>query len=250
MTSFRTGALTGLRLAVCTSVKSGGVVNIKIGSVIYAAQAPQDLSVAVKDPVIVGKVGNQYYIIQRFFTAVGNVEVGTIDEPPSGPCSINGTTTFLPRRTATYRAGKWRTDTDDLYQGQTGSQGNQTGCAFYGTQLKTLAGATVLSAFLKAERLAAGKTHTAQATTLRHVTENAKPSGAPTVGGSYDGPDLSVGSTRTRIVLDTTLVTAMIAGTYGGLAIFDSGGSPYVRLAGKSHYAASFAITIAWQRDT
>lgn len=250
MTAFRPGALTGLRLAVCTAVKSGSTISVRIGSSIYSAQCPQDLSVSVKDPVMVGKVGNQYYVFQRYFTAVGNVEVGTVDEPPSGPCSINGTTTFLPKRTATYRGGRWRTDTDDVYQGQTGSQGNQTGCAFYGTQMKTLAGVTVLSAFLKAERLAAGKTHSAQTTTLRHVVENAKPSGAPTVGGSYDGPDLSVGSARTRIVLDTTLVAAMIAGTYGGLAIFDSGGSPYVRLAGKSHYAASFAITVEWQRNT
>lgn len=249
-TKYQPGPLTGLRLAVATTIKSSGVISIRIGSKIVPAQCPQDLSVAVHDPVIVGKVGSQYYVIQRYYTAVGNIEPSEVDEPPSSPCVIDGKTTFRPRSTGSYRAGRWRTDTDDIYQGEHGSQGNQTGCAFYGTQIAAaLGGATVLSATLKAKRLSTGGSHKALPTTLVHVGQNTKPSGAPTIGGSYTGPNLTVDTTRTTIVVDTTLAQALVDGTYGGLGIHDASGSPYVRLSGLTHYSAAFALTISWQRS-
>lgn len=248
-----TGAVTGLQLAVCTTVKSAGLVTVKIGSKSVQAQCPQDLTVAVKDPVLIGRVGHQYYIVQRYYSAIGNVDAlsdGTIYEPPSSPCTITASTTFLPKRTATYRGSSWRTDSDDMWQGQEGSQGLMTGCAFYGPQItNALAGATVLSAHLKAKRLTGGA-HSRQTATLVHVTEQTKPSGAPTTGGSYTGPAILISETLTKIIVDTSLVQALVDGTYGGIGIHIAGNTPVIRLAGLSHYSGAFALTIDWQRST
>lgn len=246
------GAVTDLRIAVCTAAKASGVVQIKIGARTVSAYCPQDLTVAAKDPVLVGRIGTAYWILQRYFTAVGNIDAmsdNTSSEPVSSPCTMTGTTTFVPKQTATYRGSRWVTGDDGIYQGEYGTQGNNTGCAFYGTAItNALIGVTVISAVLKAHRVKGGA-HGAVPTTLQHVAQFSKPVGAPTLGGSYTGPDLEVGHTNAKVPLDTALAQSLVDGTYGGLAIHNAG-SPYAHLAGLSTYAAAFAVTIHWRRTT
>lgn len=240
---------SGLRLAVCTTVKTSGVASVKVGAQIVPAQCPQDLTVAVGDPVVVGQIGSAWFILNRFFSAVGQTDPSGTSEPPTAPTIRTGTSTFLPTKTASWRDtfGGWRTDNDSIYQGEYGSNGNHIGCAFYGTQVKTLAGATVTSAYIKAKRISGGA-FAAQQTTLGHITESSKPSGMPTFGGSFTGPKLAVDATDTHIAIDVSLAQSLVDGTYGGLGIHVNSGSPYVRLAGLSEYSGSFALTIAWSR--
>lgn len=243
-------AVTTAVIGVCTAVKSSGTVMLKVGAKVVSAQCPRDLTVAAGDTVSVLVIGSAYWVLQRYFTAsTGVTDPSGSDEPPAAPSSRSGTNTFLPTRTLSWRDtfGGWRNDNDSIYQGEYGGAGNHIGCAFYGSQVKTLTGATVLSARIKARRMAGGN-FAAATTTLGHITESSKPSGMPTFGGSFTGPHLAVGATDTSIAIDTGLAQSLVDGTYGGLGIHISGSTPYVRLAGLSDYSGSFALTISWTR--
>lgn len=239
---------TVLARGVCVTTKSGGTVQVVIGAQTVTVQCPQDLTVAIGDPVVIGLIGTAWHIIQRYFSAVGQTDPTLNPEPPGE--STAGTNTFLPARTISYRSGGvtgWRTDNDDIYQGKYGGYGNHTGCVFYGTQIKTLSGATVQSAYLKVRRQAGGN-FAAAAATMVHVAEFAKPSGAPTIGGSYAGPDLKVGATNTKFMIDTALAQSLVDGTYGGIGFHVASGTPYQIFSGVHEYAGAFALTITWRR--
>jgi hypothetical protein len=238
-------------LGVCTDVKTSGAAPVLVGSQIVSAQCPRDLTVAAGDTVTLVKAGSSFYVLARYYTAAGgSTDPGASPVPPSAPVVRTGTTTFLPRRTASWgdRFG-WRHDNDDIYHGEYGGNGNYTGCAFYGFQLQTLSGATVLSATMKARRLHGG-VFAAQATNLGHVTEAFKPDGEPTFGGTFTGPDLAVGQTRTGITVSVSLVQSLVDGTYHSLGIHVDGGSPYVVLAGSAEYGGAFALTVRWRKTS
>jgi hypothetical protein len=241
---------TNAVIGVCTAAKSSGLVTVKVGAQIVSAQCPRDLTVAAGDTVALLVIGSAYWVVQRYFTtATGGTDPSTAPEPPGAPTNVQGTSTFLPTKTASWRDtfGGWRTDNDSIYQGEYSGNGNHIGCAFYGGQVKTLVGKTVLSAYIKASRLSGGQ-FAAAATTLGHITESSKPSGMPTFGGSFTGPNLAVGATSTKIMIDTSLAQSLVDGTYGGLGIHISGSTPYIKLAGLSDYSGSFALTINWTR--
>ncbi|MEE3918179.1 hypothetical protein V2I01_04775 [Micromonospora sp. BRA006-A] len=40
----------------------------------------------------------------------------------------------------------------------------------------------------------------------------------------------------------------MVDGTAGGLAVYDSSGSPYVRFAGRGSWSPAFTLAISWRR--
>lgn len=242
--------MTEALIGVCTTTSSGGLVMAKVGSQIVTAQCPRDLTVAVGDQVSILAIGSAYWILQRYFTtSAGNTDPTNSPEPDPAPTAQTGTTTFLPTATRSWRDtfGGWRTDNDSIYQGEYGGAGNHIGCAFYGSQVKTLAGATVQAAYIKARRMSGGN-FAAAATTLGHITESSKPSGMPTFGGSFTGPNLAVGATNTKVAIDVSLAQTLVDGTYGGLGIHIAGSTPYIRLAGLSDYAGSFALTIVWRR--
>lgn len=241
---------TNAVVGVCTAAKASGAVTVKVGAKVVSAQCPRDLTVAAGDTVSVLVIGSAYWVLQRYFTgSTGSTDPGTSDEPPAAPSSRTGTNTFLPTRTASWRDtfGGWRNDNDAIYQGEYNGAGNHIGCAFYGGQVNTLAGATVTSAYIKAKRLSGG-VFAAQSTTLGHITQSSKPAGTPTFGGSFTGPHLAVGATSTKIMIDTSLVQSLVDGTYGGLGIHIAGSTPYVILAGLSDYAGAFALTINWSK--
>jgi hypothetical protein len=90
----------------------------------------------------------------------------------------------------------------------------------------------------------------AQATTLRLVTQAKRPAGAPTLTSSTSGPSLRRGQTVDAFVIPDSWGQALVDGTSGGLAVFESDGSPYVILAGRGRWSAAFTMTISWYRST
>lgn len=243
--------MTDIKVAYATGTKSSGVAPVRLGAQNVNAQCPQDLTVASGDPVLVAHVGALWFIVARYFsTGVAPAPLFPPDEPPVAPASYHGETTFLPIQTASYRAvdafpAGWRTDSDRLYQGELGTNGSHTGCAFYGTQPISLAGKTVTAAWVKARRPASGGSSSAQTVTMGRITESSQPVGAPTFTNSFTGPSLAWGDTTTQFIIPTAAAQALVNGTSGGLGIHVAT-TPYVVLDGLSDYAGAFALTIQW----
>lgn len=173
--------------------------------------------------------------------------------PPPKPTVRTGRLIVAPVQTATYRDGKWRTDVPggtsggDTLQGVYSGYGNNTGCAFYGTKPRSLAGATVTKATIRVRRLRAGA-FAARTTTLRLVTQATRPAGAPSLGSSTTGPSLAVDRQNDGFAVPDSWAQAMVDGTAGGLAIFTASGSPYVRLAGRASWSPAWTMIINWQK--
>jgi hypothetical protein len=243
-------AIAGFTFGVVTAVKSGGKIQVKVRGQKITARCPRDISPSVGDVVVMVRYGSAMWVLNRYFVdSKGNVDLGG-DDPPGPGTVVSGTTTFLPKFTGSYRRTVqvgWRADGDHIYQGAT-AQGNNIGCAFYGDQMIPLAGVTVVSGYITARRGPGGPAG-AQTTTLWGLTQSTKPSGMPTLSGvSFTGPSLQIGATG-RTDLHISVAQGLVDGTYGGLAVYDSDGAPYVRLNGRREYAGSFAVTLKWRRE-
>lgn len=244
----------GLVVGLATSTVSSGVATVTVGGTGITASAARGLTLAAGDPVVVGRVGSRWVVLGRFGTTAAVVpEENVVDTPV--PTAITGTLTCAPVETRSYRPGgpgpAWRTDTTDVVQGAYSGLGNSTGCAFYGTKPKSLTGATVTSATIRVRRITGGD-YAARTATLRLVTEATRPSGAPTLGSSTTGPSLAVNTTNTAFAIPTSWAQAMVDGTAGGLAVYESDGSPYMRFAGKGSSAltGAWTLTIKYRRTT
>lgn len=241
----------GMVTGAAASTVSSGVASVTVGGITVSANVLRGLTLAVGDPVLIARQGSTWWVLGALFTAAPVVDDNDAPDvpPPPKPTITRGTLVVAPVETRSYRSGKWRTDTDDVYQGEYGGYGNHTGCAFYGNKPRSLAGATVTAARLKVKRLRAGA-FAAQSTTLRLVTQKTRPAGAPTLGSSTSGPSLAVGSSTSSFTVPTSWAQSMVDGTAGGLAVFEADGSPYVRLAGRGSWAPAFTLSIDWQRST
>ncbi|SIQ07415.1 hypothetical protein [Micromonospora avicenniae] len=237
-------------LATASANKSGSTVTATVNGVTTVVQVARDLAVASGDVLLVEKIGPQWFAYARVFSAAP-ASTGRDNEepPPPKPATVSGTLVVSPVETRSYRPNYgWRTDNTDVYQGQYGGWGNHTGAAFYGSKPRSLAGATVTKATIKVKRLSAG-TYAAQSTTMRLVTQATRPGGAPTLGSSTSGPSLAVGGSTT-FTIPASWAQAMVDGSAGGLAFFESDGSPYVRFAGRGSWSPAFTLTINWTRST
>lgn len=225
-----------------------GVLDVAVGGTITTMQAARDVTFAAGDRIAFMKAGSIWVAVCRLDTAstIPPVVDNPVPPPPK-PTTVYGTKTFTPVETRSRQAGKWRTDNDDVYQGQFGGNGNHTGCAFYGNGPRSLAGATATGASVKLRRKSSGGITAAQDTTFWLVTQKTRPSGAPTLTSTTDGPNLKWGQSTT-FAIPTSWAQALIDGTAGGLAIFESDGSPYVIFDGRGSYGASFQLTIKWKR--
>lgn len=232
---------------IATAAKSSGTVTVNVGGTVVTMNAPRDLTLAADDPVVYLRVGSKWYVLQRYGTGAAAAQPDNPTTPPPKPTTVSGSKTFTPVETRSRQGSKWRTDNDDVYQGEFGGNGNHTGCAFYGNGPRSLAGATVTSAKVKLRRKNAGGITAAQDTTFRLVTQKTRPSGAPTLTSSTDGPNLKWGE-ATTFTIPTAWAQEMVDGTAGGLALFESDGSPYVILDGRGKYSASFSLTINYTR--
>ena len=251
------GVLVGRAL----TTPAGGACLARVAGVDVTARVVDGVVIVTDDAILLIRRGSVYF---AFAVAPGAPvtpptppEVGEgdgNDAPPAPkPTVTTGTLTCVPVATATYRSG-WRSDGDptnsfDTYQGRYSgsSYGRMTGCAFYGTKPRSIAGATVTRATVKARRLSGGD-YAAKTATLRLVTQSTRPAGAPTLNESTSGPSLAVNATTTGFVIPTSWAQAMVNGTRGGLAIHVDADTPYIRLAGRGSWSAAWTLTISWRR--
>lgn len=239
-------------VGIAKGAKASGLITLTVGGIDVVMNAARDVTFAAGDRVLFTRAGGIWTATTRLDTAatagVDPLQPNPVTPPPKA-VTVTGSKTFTPVETRSRQASKWRTDNDDVYQGQFGGQGNHTGCAFYGNGPRSLNGATVTSATVKLRRKNAGGITAAQDTTFWLVTEKTRPSGAPTRGSTTDGPNLGWGKSTT-FTIPTSWAQAMVDGTAGGLAIFESDGAPYVILDGRGNYSASFQLTMKWSRTT
>ncbi|MGW0131885.1 hypothetical protein [Streptomyces sp. NPDC003299] len=252
------GAVNGVAL----TASSSGACIARIGGIQVTARVVTGLTVAVNDLLLIVRVGSTYWVTNKVPAppavapmppAAGTGPDGGDAAPDPKPTVTTGRLVCAPVATATFRDGSWRSDGDpvnsfDTYQGRyAGSSfGRMTGCAFYGSKPRTLAGATVTSATIQVRRLSGGD-FSARTATLRLVSQPTRPSGAPTLNEMTNGPSLAVNASGT-FAIPTAWAQAMVDGTRGGLAISISSDSPYIRLAGRSSWSAAWTLTINWRR--
>ncbi|MFF0597930.1 hypothetical protein [Streptomyces antibioticus] len=264
----RKGKLTRRDSLVGTaqSASSGGACVATIAGLTVAVRVPSALTVAAGDKLLIMRSGSVYYalcIIQAAPTVIPAPAVPTDPPPDTGdvapptkPTVTTGTLVCTPVATASYRDGSWRSDGNpvnsfDTYQGRySGSSfGRMTGCAFYGSKPRSIAGATVTKATLKVKRLSGGD-FAARTATLRLVSQSTRPSGAPTLNETTSGPSLAVNATASAFVIPDAWAQAMVDGTRGGLAISIGSDSPYIHLAGRGSWSAAWTLTIYWRRNS
>lgn len=153
-------------------------------------------------------------------------EAGGVDvAPPSTPTGPQ-TLALRPTWSGSWRAGAWRSDTSDLYQGDYSGRGvNQGGC-WWGRLPSTMVAAT-----LRVVRLAGAGAGAAQTPTMCLLAGMARPAGAPTVLATAPGPALPRSAAASWTV-PAAWVAQMASGAAGGIGI-TSGGSrtPYLGLA-------------------
>lgn len=238
-------------LATATTAKAGTTVTAVVNGQPATVQVARDLAVDAGDVLVVNRVGAEWFAVARVYAAATTPAdpVGVV--PPARPTDTTGQLVVSPVETRSYRPTLgWRTDNTDVYQGQYGGFGLHTGCVFYGTKPRSLAGATVTGATILARRLEGGA-YAAQATTLRLMTNATRPAGAPTLlADTTPGPTLAVGATVSPFALPTSWGQALVDGTAGGVAVYDADGSPYVRLAGRASWSPAFTLNLTWQRST
>ncbi|MFE6362983.1 hypothetical protein ACFVP3_23665 [Streptomyces sp. NPDC057806] len=251
-------ALTGVTSGACTASVGGIQVTVRVVA---------GLVIAAGDQVLIVRHGSVYWAVAVTVAApaVPPPPPPTQNEPTpdSGdpapapkPTVTTGTLVCTPVTTSTWRDGKWRTDigsstSADTFQGRYGgsSFGRNHGFAFYGSKPRSIAGATVTKATLRARRLTGGD-YAARTPTLRLVTQATRPSGFPTLNETASGPSLAVGSTTSDFVIPDAWAQAMVDGNRGGLAISLAADSPYIRFAGRGSWSAAWTLTIHWRRSS
>jgi hypothetical protein len=240
------GVGTGALLVTAATAKAGSTVTAYVNGILSTVNVARDLAVAAGDVIVVQRVGSQWFALGRTMTAAP-LDPGNPVGPDPNPVTRSGVATFAAGETRSYRNGEWRSDNDDVYQGQYGGQGNHTGCAFYGNGPRSLSGATVTSARIQVRRNRGGGITAPQASTMRLVTQKSRPAGAPTLGSTTAGPTLGWGGV-TSFAIPAAWAQAMVDGTAGGLGFFVAGGGPYIIFSGRSQYGPSFTLSIAWRR--
>jgi hypothetical protein len=236
-----------------TAASASNLVAVSVSGTVITCNVVRGLTVASGDVVLIARTGAKWWVKNVLYAAAPPAGPDGSDvAPPPKPVTVTGTLVVAPVETRSYRNSVyvgWRTDNDDVYQGSYGS-GNHIGCAFYGDKPRSIRGSTVTRATLRVKRVSAGD-YGAKTSTLFRITNKRKPGGSPTFyGGSTNGPRLAVNKTDTSFDVPTSWAQDLVDGNAGGLAIYDSSGSPYMRFAGRSSYSSAWTLTIKWKRTS
>lgn len=156
----------------------------------------------------------------------GTPEPGQIvTVPGSAPAGLMSTP-LRPTWSGSWRAGSWRPDTSDLYQGDWTGRGVQSGACWWGPLPDDLTAAK-----LRLERLDGAGSGAALAPTLTLLAGTSRPAGAATVLASVAGPALLRG-TGADWTVPAGWITDLASGTAGGIGITSGGSaSPYLGLS-------------------
>jgi hypothetical protein len=236
---------SGVLIGTATAAVSGATVTVSVGGAVVTAAVLRGVTIAANDPVLITRQGSSWVVVGRLGTATPTVTPGSGDTSPDVGRPTSGQLVCPPVETRSWR-GSWRTDNDDVYQGQYGGWGLHTGCAFYGSLPRSLAGATVTGARVHMRR-GTGGTYAAQTTTLHRIAEATRPAGAPTVVDAMAGPALAVGA-ETVFGLPAAWAQAIVDGAAGGLSIYVVTSTPYVRTLGRGSWGPAWTLVIDWRR--
>jgi hypothetical protein len=204
------------------------------------------VTLAANDPVLLSRTAARWIVLGRLGATTPTSQPIGSQSSPDGAVEASGRLAVAPVETRSWTGAAWRSDTDDVRQGEYGGATNHTGCAFYGTSLAGLAGATVTAARVHVRRISGGSL-AAQTTTLWTVTEATRPVGAPSLVDSATGPALAVGD-WTVFTIPTGWAQDLADGVVGGLGLCSASGTPYVRTAGQSVWGPAWTLVIDWAR--
>lgn len=240
---------TDVATAIATSAKTGSTCTANVQGVDTIIEVARDLTVASGDALLVLKAQDRSRWVA--VCRLGTAPPAPPDEPPVAvpppAAPQRGKKVITPVETRSRQGSKWRSDNDDVYQGQFGN-GNHVGAVFYGNRARSLSGATVTNAYIRVRRPDRGGANAAQSTTMRLMTNSTRPSGAVTLTSSTAGPSLRRGTTDGSFNIPNSWAQALVDGTAGGIAFYDAGGSPYVIFSGRGDYSGAFSLTIHWTR--
>ena len=244
----QTLVVRGIAQGAVTAEKT---VSVKFSGTTIKCRAGRGVTTATGDVVLAFRSGFELVVVERLHAAAPTGQPDDFNSYPDNPwASIQtGKTIIYPVETRSYREPDgWYKEHDDLMQGRWSGK-NHSGCAFYGKKPRSLAGAEVTRAFIKVKRSTTSTWSGSAPTTLKLVTEKTRPSGAPTVGTSTDGPWLSRGEQENFVIPDS-FAQDLVDGDSGGLAISVGAGTPLARLMGRHSWSPSFALTVEWRRVT
>lgn len=263
----------GTMIVTAVSTVTSNACLAKIADTQFTVRVVAGLTVAVGDLLLVVRHGSTRWAISKVAAAPAVPPASPPPPetppapPPPPPPDINPQPTLPPPKpvvttgslicpaiqTATFRNGAWRSDGNpvnsfDLFQGRFASSafGVNTGCAFYGSKPRTLAGATITKATVRLWRLRAGSFAPTQCS-LRLLTESTRPAGVATVNESIFGPALAVGDQST-FTLPASWGQSIVDGSRGGIGIFVNADSPYMQFAGRGTWSVAFSLTLYWRR--
>lgn len=239
MAGFLVGTITGVYVAGFLAVKVPGSprpVRVSAGRQLSSAVLGEQVLVAVE--------GSRMWATVLLGTgpvaAQSDVDP-VVTAPPETKTTITGSEACAPTWTGTYRAGSWRPDTSELYQGDWTGRGINRGAAFYGRKPAGLGKLTSGKVYLK--RLTAGSS-AAQRPTVVLLGAKSKPSGWPAVVYDEPGPLLSIGEGNWWS-LPSAWLSKLDSGAAGGIGIYVGSSAPYVRLKG-----SAMTLKLSWTRTS
>lgn len=254
--------MTGFDLARALKDRSSDGRSIRYGVVVTGGASVAKVTVALDGAnnvipcAIATYATNDIVAVLRDGRSSGFVlgKVGTFTPPTdvvTAPVKVEPTKTLhraiiRPVYTNTYRSG-WRSSSTggELVQGDYGGFGLNTGAAFYGNALVALrADLTRPFSIDVTYKRTSGGDYSPQSPSFYTLSQKTKPAGAPTKDdGPANGTAVAVGKVA-KYRLTVTMATHLLNGTDGGLGIWRSGSTPYLKLAGRSDYAAAMALTV------
>lgn len=168
---------------------------------------------------------------------------GTVPPIPQ-PESGWGEQVFTATDAASWRGGKWRTDTDAVAQADWGGYGVNQGAWFYGgLPQQRIASGRITHAAIWLPR-AQGGVYAPQTLGLWRHTSDQRPSGNVTrADGAYNITTPRVGESA-WVEISLTLAQNIIDGGPGGIAV---NGSDYVVLKGLRDDPMSGALSLQWR---
>lgn len=178
----------------------------------------------------------------------GNVSAGSL----AGTRYLLQSPIFVnPTATRSYRdsfGGGWRSDTDDVYQGEYASNDNHRGLWFYGTQISTLLNTggvarvpTKMAMFLRRRKTAHGAIGKVNINVAAHG-HTSQPAGAPSLTATNVLTQLARGDSQS-VTLPGVWYGSFTNGVYRGAAISHPG-SEYAILDGRTLLVTTGRLTI------
>lgn len=222
------------------TIPGGATITVDVGGVSVACTFASTYTPTVGDVVRLLWESDPPFVIAKEGTTAAPAAVKAPAAPP--PSSLSGVHTIPAVESRSYRSGAWRTDTDDVVQGDApGYTGNpNNGAWFYGSGPSRLAGQVLTKAEIWLPGLSSS-TSTPTVHLYRH-TSNTRPGGdVARVAGPFD---VTKGGRVSGWYPFDLVAAQAVVDSGGGVGIT---GSPYARHKGLSSDGQSGALRLTVQ---